>query len=360
MSLTIWQRGRITTKIRTDWYTTMSVLCRDGFPVVDSLQEMKIEFARINHPMLPVVSEVLLRLRGSGPDRQKGGGMARTRNLGSELNGLVPTNEALLIESGERAGGLANGLQRAADYVNATNRLGREIKSALIGPGFLLLLLLGILIFFSISILPTFAAISPKHNWPKYARMYGSLADYSIPIAVVIVAGGGALLVGYMKLIRNWIGSFREQLDMRVWPFSAAAQMNSAAMLASLSGFVSAGVPFASAVDLLSQSSDPYMKDVYSQISKDLRSGKRPHLALTQSHIIDKNYHWIINMYGKSSDFSVALSSLSTTFIDFAIEKSRFVFGIIGFIIKLAIVGFVAWTMASMFGIVGSIKGGGL
>ena len=357
MPLTRFQRLQLTTTVRLEWYEAMARMSADGFSVADTLAEMQAEYIKIKHPMYPVVREVLLRLRGSGTGRKKSNGNS-IRTLGTELNGLVPYNEALLIESGERAGDLANGLRRAAEYVRATNRLGSEVKAALIGPILLLVILLAILVFFSLNVLPTFAEISPRIRWPIWARRYGALADMSIPLTVGLIGGGGLLLAGYLQLAKVWISPTRDRLDMSLWPFTTTAQMNSAAMLASLSGFVNAGVPFSQAIDQLAQSSDPYMKDVYTRIGIELRKGKRPADALANSHIISKQYHWVIRMYGKSTEFDKALASLSTSFVEFAIARTKAIFTVFGFAIKLMIVGFVAWTMASMFGIVGSVKGG--
>lgn len=353
------QRLRITSKLRVEWYETMAQMCADGFAVADSLADMQAEFSKINHPMLPVVRELLLRLRGSGTGRKfTGNSSAQSRTLGTELNGLVPTNEALLIESGERAGNLELGLRQAAEYVTAKNQLGSEVKTALLGPAQLLMILLGILIGFSIYIFPNLEGISPRSRWPAMARRYAALADSAIPLTLLIVVGGVLLALGYMWLIKNWKGSTRDKFDKYLWPFTTTARLNSAAMLASLSGFVNAGVPFSKAIDYLAGSSDPYMADVYARLAIDLRKGSRPAVALINCHIMPESFHWKIAQYGKSSAFDRALASMSRTFIQHAIVNTKAIFSIISFLFKLMIVGFAAWTMASMFGIFGSVKGG--
>ena len=182
------------------------------------------------------------------------------------------------------------------------------------------------------------------------------MADLAIPIGIFGVTVLVLLGVGYGILSRKWTGGIRESLDRNIWPFTGTAQLNSAAMLASLASFVKAGVPFAEAIETLGRSSGPFMKGVYAVIAQELREGKRPHDALVKAHIVDVRFHWLLKLYGQTSDFSGSMSRLSTMFIDAAIKRTTQVFNVISFLVKLAIVAFVAWTMATMFGIVGGVK----
>lgn len=353
--LTLLQRMRITPAVRLEWYRALAALCADGFPLFDALRAMEGEFKRLRHPLVPVVSELVLRMRGSGSNTRTATN-GRQRTVGSHLLGLVPTNEATLIEAGERSGDMANGFERAADFVEANARLQGTIRTLMIGPALLILLLIAIQVFFSLKILPTFAEISPRVSWPSYARLYGTMADLAIPIGIGAVILFAALTVGYGVLSRKWTGSMRRWLDRRVWPFTGTAQINSAAMLASLASFVKAGVPFAEAIETLGRSSGPFMRTVYTAIAQELREGKRPHDALLKAHIVNQRFHWLLKLYGQTSDFSGSMSRLSSMFIEAAIKRTTQVFGVISFLVKLAIVGFVAWTMATMFGIVGGVK----
>lgn len=351
--LTLYQRLRITTAARLEWYDVFAALTRDGRAVADVLREMQVEFNHVGHPMAPVVNELLARLSGGGTVKN-----IKNRSIGSLLTGLVPTNEALLIEAGETTGSIAKGFDAAKDYVTSTNELIKEVKGAMAQPAVLLLILLGVIIFYSVKVLPEFSQMAPRAMWTGRAQLYGRLADAAIPIAVGIVIGGTVLFAVYLKLLKFWTGSVREAMDRHIWPFTTASQINSAAMLASLASFVGAGKPFADAINTLGSNSDPYMGDVYSRIMGSLKKGKSPPEALSECHIIPRKFHWIIRLYGKSTDFASSLKGLSQRFIETAIKRTKAAFDIIGLLVKLLIVGFVAWTMQTQFDIMQAVKGG--
>lgn len=356
MKLTFYQRLRISSSVRVEWYRALEAFCRDQLPIAATLSDMQEEFARINHPMLPVVREVLLRMRGGRAADTPGQG--KIQSLGVALAGLVPNNESSLIEAGETSGDVSLGLQRAAEYTEANVRLLREIRGPMMAPAFLMFMLIGILVFLAHWVLPTFAQISARARWPGYARAYGMLADNAIVVAVIVIVGGVLLTTIYLRLIKTWTGDLRDTLDQRLWPFTAVAQINSAAMLMSLSGFIQAGMPFANAIDQLARGSTPYMRDVYRRIHTELRKGRRPDQALAAAHIIDRKFKWMLRLYAKTSEFAPALGNISNRFTEFAISRSSAVFKVIGFGVQLLVVGFIAWTMLSMFGILQSVKGG--
>lgn len=351
--LTFFQRLRITTAVRLEWYDVFASLTRDGRAVADVLREMQTEFNSVRHPMAPVVNELLKRLSGGGTVKN-----IKNRSIGSLLTGLVPTNEALLIEAGETTGSIAKGFERAKEYVTSTDQLIKEVKGAMAQPIVLLLVLLAVIIFYSVKVLPEFSQMAPRAMWSARAQMYGRLADAAIPLALGILVGGGAIFFAYLKVIKLWTGATREALDKHIWPFTTAAQINSAAMLASLASFVGAGKPFADAVNTLGSNSDPYMADVYLRIMGSLKRGKSPPEALSECHIIPGKFHWIIRLYGKSTDFASSLNGLSQRFIETAIKRTKAAFDLIGLLVKLLIVGFVAWTMQTQFDIMQAVKGG--
>lgn len=342
--------------MRMEFYLTLERLVRDGKPIMDCLVRMRAEFDRIKHPLAPLVTIVVNRMRGANDRGRQGNAGDRQRTLGSEIRGLVPQNESQLIEAGEASGDLPNGLARAAEHVRRSGEMGKAVKMAMLGPVLNLVMLCGLLIFFSVWILPTFETIAPRVKWPLFARNYARLSDVSIPLAVFVLSGLFGAMYAFARLNLNWKGSGRRFMDRNVWPFTTAAQVNSAAMLTSLAGFVAAGVPFATAVQMLKDASAPYMRWIYTRLLNDLREGMRPEEALIRCHIIHERNHWLIKLYGDSSDFAGALTQISAQLAEYTVVRTKVAFSIVGFFVKLVIAGVIVWTFATMFGIVGSIR----
>lgn len=350
--LTRFERIQIGAKSRVDWYEAMAKAIGDGksaFVVVDKLA---IEYTRTRHPMAPLLRELVRRMQGNKTsDRGNASG-----TIGSDLLGLVPENEANLIDAGESSGKLEDGFARAAEYLKNTTRLRDEVLGPLKEPAFLLLMLAGVLIFFSYEILPTFNNIAPRHTWPRGAQTYGKLADQAIPIAVAIVSMMVFGTMAFLKAAANWTGQRRAFVDQHIFPFTLVARVNSAAMLTSLAGYVAAGVKFDVALRQLHATSNPFMRTMYQQMRTSLAAGVKAEDALCNLHIMDKGYHWMIRLYGDSTDFAGAMRRISEEVIEFAIERTRKTFGLVNMLLKASVAGFVVWTMFSLFGVVQAVK----
>ena len=63
LELTFWQRLRIGSALRRDWYLALAKLSKEGIPIYESLKLMHQEFHRLQHPLLPLTALVLLGLR---------------------------------------------------------------------------------------------------------------------------------------------------------------------------------------------------------------------------------------------------------------------------------------------------------
>ena len=159
LGLRLWDRLWITAQHRAQWYLSLAKLARDGIPLFDAIQGIEREMSLTRHPMAPLLRCVLLGLRGEDRDDalakgassidlkgafkasgSKGGGDALHRGtslrptLASQLRGLVPDNEAMLIQAGDVSGKLALGLENAAKLLSAKQALERTLQSALIKP----------------------------------------------------------------------------------------------------------------------------------------------------------------------------------------------------------------------------------
>jgi type II secretory pathway component PulF len=83
-----------------------------------------------------------------------------------------------------------------------------------------------------------------------------------------------------------------------------------------------------------------------------------PHDALCELPLLDPACHWMLRLYGRSSDFPEAMQTLSDQMIEFAIRRTRALSTVINLSLKLLVAGFVVWTLLAMYGVVGSVRKG--
>lgn len=212
------------------------------------------------------------------------------------------------------------------------------------------------LLMYSFMILPALGTVVPRHLWPSYAKIYGSLADNAIPFAVGAISFMVGIGYAYMQTTRRWKSDWRDTFDRSVWPFTLTAGLNSSAMLIALAGFVGAGKPFADALIVLAEGADPYMKSIYKRLHDDIRSGSTPEVALSKSPVVSSKYHWLIRLYGKGSGFSDALANISSRVSESVKKQTNAASAFAGFFMKVLVVLFMIWTLATMMGILGGAK----
>lgn len=344
---------RVSGKVREDFYRAMAKTADDGLPQMEVLERLRKNFAKTNHPMSWVIQEVLGRIRG-----KRGGSRAELKTVGTELAGIVPDSEALLIQAGESAGRLAEGYRNAADYIQDKRRIKAAITGAMAKPITYFSAFLGLLLFFSIRLLPAFEKARPRHQWPPDAAALGWVAD-NVYIIVSVLAGGLLVFIGVVAYLSvNWVGEGRDSADRRLPPFPLLAQIHASNLMSALAGFIASGIPFTEAVDRVRRSSGGYMRWQCSRLIGFMRAGKRPEEVLIMLPMIHPKYHWIIDIYGMGSDASVTYKNIAREMMDETLKQINIVFGgIISNFFLALLGGGIIWVYFSMMGIASTGQG---
>lgn len=341
-------RLQINGAIREDWYRAMAKTAADGLPQVDVLEKLRANFKKNRHPLGNLIEEILRRMRGGVGSTSR----THTRTVGSELAGMVPEEEALMIQSGEACGRISDGFINAAEFIVSTGRLRSAIIASLTKPLIYFAALIGLFLFFSFKLLPSFAKARPRHMWPPEAAALGWVADHILLLVGGVIGFGvlTALIVAYLS--RNWVSSSRDFADRYIPPFNVIAQMRAATFIGSLAGFISAGVPFSEAIATIRKSGNAYTRHQCDRVQNWIRNSKTPSECLLLLPMVHPRYHWIIDVYSMSSDASQAYKDISKEMLDRTIRSISLVFGgLISNFFLILMAGCVMWIYFSMFAI---------
>lgn len=348
MKLTFLQQMAISGDHRKEWYRALAKIAGDGLPVFEALERMGVEFAKTKHPLAPLVTLVLLRLRGAGVSKP---GQQR-RTLGSELIGMVPDDEAMLIQAGDMSGRIAAGLSNAANLVDTKGKLKSSVIGSLLKPVGYVLGLNGLLLFLSVKLLPSFEKNKPRASWPERAQVLGAIADHSVLIAVSVVVLLILAGVALTWIVPKWTGETRDRFDKHVFPFTLVAAINGASFLTTLSGYIAAGTPFVEAVKNVAASATPYIQSQCAKLLDGMKRGRRPEEALCQLAIVPPRYHWIISVYAMSGDTAKAYETIAEEMVSGVQAFIKRLFGYVINNLLLVGIGFmVIWIYGSMFDI---------
>lgn len=306
-------RGRLTQE-RLEWYRAMARLSRDGVPVFDAVKTLQYEFEKIRHPLAPLLLEVMLGLRGQNTRVNASAprwAPHRRRTLGLELQGLVPAAEALLIEAADLSGELALGFEQASVLLEARQEMEGAIWGALAKPLGYALALVALMMYFSIEILPQFEHYRDRSLWPQELQLLAFVADHVLLLLLGVLGVGAGVMLVILKVLPRWTGRVRDAMDRHMFPFTLYASLSAAQLLGAIAGFVSAGLPFAKALEQISVSASPYMHHQCQKLRLSLKMGMRPEKALAHLDMIALEWRWMIVAQGLNTDTALSLKRMA-------------------------------------------------
>ena len=197
----------------------------------------------------------------SGSDRKLLAGMAADVKGGTlfsamEQTGRFPDYACGLMKVGEQTGRIEEVLNSLAEYYEGRERLNRRVRSALLYPAVMLILMLVVIAVLLIRVLPIFDDV--------YASLGGQLTgvaggllvlgrwlDGAMPVLWVLLAAAAVLLAAFAG-----VPSFREKLTA-LWRNSqgdkgVSRKMNDARLAQALAMGMASGMPIEEAVELAS------------------------------------------------------------------------------------------------------------
>ena len=209
-----------------------------------------------------------------------------------ECSGAFPPYACRMIAAGELAGRLEAVLSSLADYYERQDSLQQQLKSALLYPMILLLMMCGVLVLLVAVVLPVFENV--------YASMSGALAASSyryilaasvisrVSLAVTAVIAAAVLICGGMSL------SPKGKATLAVWaakaPFTRniSRKMAVAELTEILSAFLASGLDGDSAMaDAARTVRHPGVKKDADDICAGMQSGKPLAQALEEKKLFD-------------------------------------------------------------------------
>jgi type II secretory pathway component PulF len=130
-------------------------------------------------------------------------------------------------------------------------------------------------------------------------------------------------------------------------------------VLTSISSLIAAGIPFATSVERMIAASSPWEKSRLSRILLAMRKGTHEGEALIKSGFFKNRERWLISVYGKRSNFSASLESLSEKTLEKTIAKTNLVFNILQNIMLIMIAILVSITYTAFLAIAMSARKSG-
>jgi type II secretory pathway component PulF len=240
---------RIKTKEKVLFSRQLSTLINAGLPLVQSLRQ--VEQQTTNKAFKTIINQVIL-------DVEAGTAFSVALAKYPKVFNRVYVS---MVEASEASGTLDGGLERLANQQEKDADITSKVRGALIYPGIVMLVMLGVVLFMIVKVLPEVQNI---YNGLKGAQLpiltvllldvsHFVTHDWWIVILLIVIFG-----VGGSRFARTPAGrSFYDMLKMKAWPVSPLfMKMYMARFARTGTTLISAGVPIIQVLEITGQAVD--------------------------------------------------------------------------------------------------------
>lgn len=242
------------------------------------------------------------------------------------LEQYVPYDEIMLIESCEQSGKLMEGFLLAERISEAKDNIKNSVKSALIYPAFLFVLLIIMLLVIAFMLIPAFSEVGDPSQWQGVAKIlyYVSMfigSVYGAVFGIFSIIG----LIAMFYSFPNYTGQYRTFLD-KYMPYSIYRMVVGATWLFTFSCLMKAGKQQNKIlIDMAnSKINTPYLRSRVQAILDEFVGNRfGDALILAQTGFPDEELIRDLSVYADLPEFEQKLYEISEDWIVFGEQKLK-------------------------------------
>lgn len=304
---------RLNTEKRLNTARKVSSLIANDFTLMDALERIyQIESVSGTKPDEPFA--IAMRVWQES--------LERGATFADATRGWVPPAETLMLITGD-----VSKLSIALENVARVTQSARKINSSMVGaiayPLFLLALTIAIIIMVGLYLVPPLAdAAGGDVVWRGTAKSLVVLADFSAkfwPVVLIVFVAAGLLIWFSMA---NWAGRLRAVFD-KFPPWSVYKISVSVGWLMSLAAMVSAGLNLPTAMRMLADNSNAYLKSILESALRYITNGDNLGTALhnTKRHFPNDEIIGDLAIYADMTGFDVNLNQIANSYLDDSVRR---------------------------------------
>jgi len=315
-------------------YRRLAAFTRDGVPVADALKLLQQRYRASDDNREHMLSDWLGKMRAGQP-------------FTHAMSGWAPPQELVMLLAGEAAGNLEKGLSQTAWLSENAGKIVGAVIGAVTYPITIFLGIGGLIAWFAVTIIPTFAEALPPDKWSG-----GPLALYTLSVYItgywhIMLAFAVALVSAFVISLPRWTGWSRELVD-NYPPYAIYRLYQSAVFLVSLSTMVQAGIPINEALERIKYTAPAWLKVKLDLILRRISAGSAPGKAMMLP-MFDKETLDDLFVYSSVSSFDEAIAAIGNRSIEDTIASVKRLATQMNAVLLMLSAGTLGWIYLSVF-----------
>lgn len=279
-------------------------------------------------------------------------------SLSQAMEGWVPTGELYLIRAGEESGSLAQTLS----FIQLMGERGREMREAVsyaVGYPIFITLLLGFVLWtFSINLIANMRANAPAN----VLEAMGGVVPFSDFIAAfgLYIIGALFLIIGCIAVtLPYWRSALRSKFDMYP-PWSWYRILQGSGFLMGLSALLGAQVPLKRSLEILEEQGNPWIKERIGAARQRVLRGHNlgEALRLSQLNFPAPEIAIDLEILSERADVGAVIEQVTADWMRDQVDAMKMQAVFIRNMGMAIVGGIIAWTMSSIFSVVGELTKG--
>lgn len=250
-------RMQFSAGVRIEFYEAMTLLMENGVLLNDALKEMyKVASDEGNKPKNPLAIVIHDCMMGVGE------GMPLSKALGA----WISSDECSLLAAGEKSGRLIDdedgpgAFSQAIKVITAKRSIQGAIALATVYPTFLGVLAVYLLNMVATQLVPKLAKTTNPETWEGPAALLYEIANFVTGYGKPALAALLLLIVAIFISFPYLRGNIRFYLD-KIPPWSVYRMLHGSTFLLNVSVLLQSGIKLQDALELLSESASPWLKE---------------------------------------------------------------------------------------------------
>ena len=280
-------------------------------------------------------------------------------SLSRAMEGWVPSGELYMIRAGEESGTLA----KALSSIQKMGERGREMREAVsyaVGYPVFMVVLVGFVIWtFGVNLIANMRANAPKNVVEAMGGVV-PLSDFINAWGLYIILFLVLVVTIIASTLSFWRGPLRTKLDMYP-PWSWYRVLQGSGFLLGLSALLGSQVPLKRSLEILEEQGNPWIRErIGSAREKVLRGHNLGEaLRLSRMNFPDPTVAVDLEILAERADIGAVLEDVTEEWMREQIDAMKVQAILIRNVGMAVVGGIIAWTMMSIFSVVGELSKGG-